>query len=442
MPVGAQTLFESYQNQGFYLGPENAGAYATAVPADRRLLSIEAPFKMEIETETFTPSGDTAPSLVVINDEYTTVDASGKPDFEAFPYFASSLWGEAVSVTDLTGAYEWLFRYDGRTPLAPISYTALYGSVNRAYQCAGLIWTKYNMTVNRSGIDFGAMALAKQLETGHVAYPRNEIQTVEITGSAPPTGGTFTLTYSSQTTADIAYNADAAAVKSALEALSNIAPNEVIVTGGPGPSTPWVIEFDLTLGDTDVTLMTGSAVSLTGGTGNAISVTETRKGGDVTDVDAKAIFPGHFDVYMDDAWASLGNTKLLYCYDFELETPERIARTRPINSTKSSDGLVETEDQEFTVKMTMGVDPTMEAMIDSLRAGDKLFIRLDANGGVIGASSDNYLARHDMCIILNETDDFQSSDNVLVVPISGVLSRDSVSGLALEAKFRNSLAAL
>src|SRR3954465_8763162 len=49
----------------------------------------------------------------------------------------------------------------------------------------------------------------------------NEVQTITVTGT--PTGGTFTLTYSTQTTAAIAYNATAAAVQTALEALSNIA---------------------------------------------------------------------------------------------------------------------------------------------------------------------------------------------------------------------------
>src|SRR5689334_1738640 len=50
----------------------------------------------------------------------------------------------------------------------------------------------------------------------------NTKQTVVIHGS--PTGGTFTLTFSGQTTADIAYNANASAVQSALIALSNLAP--------------------------------------------------------------------------------------------------------------------------------------------------------------------------------------------------------------------------
>ncbi len=49
-----------------------------------------------------------------------------------------------------------------------------------------------------------------------------------------PTGGTFTLTYSGQTTAAIAYNASMAAITLALEALSNLAPGDVLVAGSPG----------------------------------------------------------------------------------------------------------------------------------------------------------------------------------------------------------------
>src|SRR5215217_5547460 len=59
----------------------------------------------------------------------------------------------------------------------------------------------------------------------------NEQQTVTITGT--PTGGTFTLTYAGATTAAIAYNAAAAAVTTALEALPNIGPGNVLTSGGP-----------------------------------------------------------------------------------------------------------------------------------------------------------------------------------------------------------------
>lgn len=104
----------------------------------------------------------------------------------------------------------------------------------------------------------------------------DEVQTVTITGA--PTGGTFTLTFSGQTTAAIAFNATAAAVQTALEALSNIAVGEVVVTGGPGPATAWTVTFAGTLANTNVTAMTATS-SLTGGTTPAVTVATTTEGG-------------------------------------------------------------------------------------------------------------------------------------------------------------------
>lgn len=103
---------------------------------------------------------------------------------------------------------------------------------------------------------------------------RSEVQTLTITGT--PTGGTFTMTYSGQTTAGIAYNADAATVDAALEALSNIAADEVACTGGPLPGTPVVVTFLATSGN--VALMTASGASLTGGTTPAATVALTTGG--------------------------------------------------------------------------------------------------------------------------------------------------------------------
>ena len=108
---------------------------------------------------------------------------------------------------------------------------------------------------------------------------QNEKQTITITGT--PTGGTFTLTYSGQTTAAIAYNASATDIQTALEALSNIASGDVACTGGALPGAAVVVEFTGDLANTDVDLMTATS-SLTGGTTPAISITETLKGGNTT----------------------------------------------------------------------------------------------------------------------------------------------------------------
>lgn len=102
----------------------------------------------------------------------------------------------------------------------------------------------------------------------------NEQQTVTVTGG--PTGGTFTLTYSGQTTAGIAYNAAASAVASALVALSNVGAGNVAVTGSAGG--PYTVTFQGTLADTNVVQMTASGASLTGGTSPDVTVATATSG--------------------------------------------------------------------------------------------------------------------------------------------------------------------
>ncbi len=105
----------------------------------------------------------------------------------------------------------------------------------------------------------------------------NEVQSVAITGG--PTGGTYTLTHSGQTTAGIAWNATATAVRTALQALSNIGSGNVTCTGGPHPGTPVEVTFTGVLAGEDVAQMTGSAAGLTGGTSPAVVVSTTTPGG-------------------------------------------------------------------------------------------------------------------------------------------------------------------
>jgi hypothetical protein len=97
----------------------------------------------------------------------------------------------------------------------------------------------------------------------------NGVQTATITGS--PTGGTFTLSYGGQTTAALAYNAAAATVRLALEALSNVAPGDLDVQGSAGG--PYQIAFTGNPSAVDYTLFTASATGLTGGTSPAINLT-------------------------------------------------------------------------------------------------------------------------------------------------------------------------
>lgn len=102
----------------------------------------------------------------------------------------------------------------------------------------------------------------------------NEVQRISVASGAP-SAGTFTLTFSGQTTAAIPFNATAAQVQAALEALSNINVGDVAVTGGPLPGTPIDVTFQGQYSGTNVPQMT---VDNTGVTGGTYQVTTTTQG--------------------------------------------------------------------------------------------------------------------------------------------------------------------
>lgn len=71
-------------------------------------------------------------------------------------------------------------------------------------------------------------------------------------------GSSFTLTYNGQATAAIAHTATAAQVQSALEALSNIAPGDVVVTKTQDTTQAreWTLTFQGALGAANLTQTT------------------------------------------------------------------------------------------------------------------------------------------------------------------------------------------
>jgi len=151
-------------------------------------------------------------------------------------------------------------------------------------------WTLSNFTIAATFLDASAVAAASYASRyipavleGHLhkltmivasLSGDNEVQTVSIDNAS--SGGTFTLSLDGQTTAGINHNAAAADVKTALELLSTV--DTVAVTGGPGPSTDWIVEFQGTQAGTAVNMMVGDGSLLTGGT-TVVGVVETVRGG-------------------------------------------------------------------------------------------------------------------------------------------------------------------
>ncbi len=89
-------------------------------------------------------------------------------------------------------------------------------------------------------------------------------------------GGTFTLSYNGQTTSPITYNATAAQVQSALEALSNIAAGDVVVTKLQNTYTAqeWKLEFQGALGAANLVQTTIDTTNI-GGMGTKVEIEAT-----------------------------------------------------------------------------------------------------------------------------------------------------------------------
>lgn len=131
---------------------------------------------------------------------------------------------------------------------------------------------------NEIQIDHNALLVKLDADSGVTANtlgPRNEVQTVTVDAS----GGTWQAVRGGATSAAIAYNATAATVQAALEAMDTVAVGEIVVTGGVGAAgggTPYTLTYSGTQSDaTDVAAITTVATALTGGAGTAVVATPT-----------------------------------------------------------------------------------------------------------------------------------------------------------------------
>jgi hypothetical protein len=107
-------------------------------------------------------------------------------------------------------------------------------------------------------------------------------QTLSVSGG--PTGGSFTLSFGGQTSAAIGFNATAAQVQTALQAMPTIGAGGVTCAGGPLPGTTVQISFAGPLAFRAQPLITIGTNSLTGGAAPGPSVVQTTAGALVSDV--------------------------------------------------------------------------------------------------------------------------------------------------------------
>lgn len=135
----------------------------------------------------------------------------------------------------------------------------------------GISYDVEGTVVAESGVDFSTNVASKFgdfIPYFDPSFISNETQIVTV---GTNTAGQFRLTFNTHQTADIAFGATAATVRTALEALTGVGAGQVAVVGNAGG--PWEVTFTGTLGGAAQPLMTlqNGTTPLSGGSGQGVT---------------------------------------------------------------------------------------------------------------------------------------------------------------------------
>jgi len=329
------------------------GAEATVgvqVAALKRLLATQADPTPMVPTIPFRAQGAVSPVTAVQQKEFVQAALSGAQSYTDLNYLYSGLLKQAVISTPAgaTNTRRFTYKPSQFTPDAPVTFTVEHGSQAGAERVTGALvesltqrWTRTEanltgqftalgpmqeqITLTPSPTDIQPLPIDPKSVGLYVGstLATNFVQTATITGT--PTGGTFTLSLDTQTTAPLAWNATGATVQTALQALSNINTNGVTVTGSAGG--PFVITGGGSLAGLDVDLMTANSALLTGGASPTVTVVKTTPG---------------------------SQTKLLRASSFEFAIPTRYAYGYTLD-----DGL-----PSWSYFVNMGIEPAATLVLE------------------------------------------------------------------------------
>lgn len=367
-----------------------------AVPATKRLRSLSFELQPQAEVQTFKAQGSALVGVTALGKEWTTFPITGKATYDEPTFLLDSVLRKATpeSLGGSPAAYRRVWQQLASTDDNPQTYTLEKGSKVRAQRATYGIVTEAGLTMNRSTIDVSGNGMAQVMEDG-IQMSTNEVQRITVTGS--PSGGTFTLTLNGQTTAAIAYNANAAAVQSALEALSNVTPGDVICTGGALPATPVDVEFRGSLRQADITSMTADDALLSGGTSPEVTISTPTPGATPTAIDLIPILPRHVGIFLDEEVGDLGTGRLHRTLAAAFNISGRYGSVWPLNDeVESYDSHVVT-DPTFEFKLTMANDDEGARLLDQLRLGSTQYLRIRATGPLISGSNYNRLTIDAAC---------------------------------------------
>lgn len=360
------------------------------VAATRRLPGVSIMLNPQAETQRFRARGYNVDTTSVIHKIWANGTWEGICDYNSVVYPLMGmigLVGAAPVQIGATAGYTWDFNpvstgADPNTKTFTVeegdSEAAMVGELLR-FQSFGMSWTNDNLTMN--GNLFGRFPLDDEDLTA--ATDEEQL----ITKSGTVSGGTFTITYDGQTTSAIAYNASNATVLAALEALSNLAPGDILLEGGPVNTTPLRIIFQGTLKGTNVAQVTVDSGSLTGG-GTYVPSTSVAGGAAITEIAQRPVSRMQLDIFVDDTFGAIGTTKVTQAYAGDIMVGDKFQPFWALNTDFESFADTVRVPAEVNSSFTTAHNSSSRTLFNAIKTNPWKFIRLRAIGENIGVSAD------------------------------------------------------
>lgn len=406
----------------------------------------------------YRPAGQKYTTVTALNKEDSTWALDGIPTFTEIVYPLSSVLTEALitaaggttsaaagsRVMGADGTH-WFFKPSAIDADAPISFTAYKGSIVAAERASFMRVDSLTLTFNRNESTLRGSAMARALEASQ-SMPGNEVQQVAVNA----TGGTFTITYAGQTTTAIAFNATAATVLAALEALSNIPVGalRVMQTVAASPAFTYTIEFGGSLGETNVAAVTTGVGSLTGGTGAAVVSTLT-EGAAISAIGLTPILPTQVCIYafatapddISDTAIEIDANKLFDVMEVSLSIGGRYSPYYTLDCDQDSYASLIEGPPTMQLMTKMQANTEGLAYLATLRNGGTVFFRVKAIGATI-TSAEEYELTFDFAGKVSAASELADQDGVYAVTWTWDAVPELTNGGPLEVAVVNNVTAL
>lgn len=425
------TIFQKTQ-----LGVESTPGVNVAATKILQATSIQPAIKSEIKS--FRPVGSKFPTISALSKEWAEAKIEGQGSYEDLTYLLASLMCTPTPVQQgATAAYKSTFAVANSLADLITTFSVEHGGSVRGLELSYGIVNELELAFSRDEVTINGSLIGQRI-TDDVYPSTNETQTVIKSGTV--TGGHFHLTFGGQTTGEIAYDATAATVQTALRALSTIGSSGCRCTGGPLPSTGVVVEFIGALAQTDVALLTVDNTAVTGG--GTIVVSETVKGAAPTNIAVQPIQPTEVSIYLADTAAGLsGASALTRALKASWKLGGRFNPLWVLDASQSS--WVAHVEAEPAMEMKLMVEADSEGMglLTQMRSGTSKFMRIQAVGPVI-ASSYYYTLTIDICGKVQPPSEFSDEGGVYAIEWTLQGAYDATWTKSVQVELTNTISAL